>query len=64
MAHRRPDRVEGAFDFEPVEGDAGADMFGGSSGDLSDAQSVPRHRHRVEDDRFMGVEPGDDLAFL
>ena len=64
MAHRRPDRVEGAFDFEPVEGDAGADMFGGASGDLSDAQSVPRHRHRVEDDRFMGVEPGDDLADL
>ena len=39
-------------------------MLGGAAGDLADAQSVPRHRHRVEDDGFMRVEPGRDLADL
>ena len=64
MADRRPHGVERAFDLEPVEGDARADVLGGAAGDLSDAQSIPRNRDGVEDDGFMGVEPGDDLTFL
>ena len=43
MAGRWPDGVERAFDLEPVEGDAGSDVFGGAAGDLADAQSVPGH---------------------
>jgi len=64
VADRRPDRIQGAFDLEPIEGHTRADMLGGPAGDLSDAQSIPRHRDRVEDDGLMGVEPGDDLTFL
>ena len=64
VAGRRPDRVEGAFDLEPVESHAGSDVLRGAPGDLSDAQSVPRNRNGVEDDGLMGIEPGDDFAFL
>ncbi len=39
-------------------------MLGGAAGDLADAQSVPRHRDRVEDDGVVRIEPGRDLADL
>ena len=64
VADGRPDRIQGAFDLEPIEGHTGADVLGGTAGDLSDAQSIPRHRDGVEDDGLMGIEPGDDLTFL
>ena len=64
MADRGPDGVQRALDLEPVERHARADVLGRATGDLADAESVPGDRDRVEDDGFMGIEPGDDLALL
>ena len=64
VADRWPDRIQGAFDLEPIEGHARADVLSGAAGDLADAESVPRNGDGVEDDGLMGIKPGDDLTFL
>ena len=37
-------------------------MPGRPPADLSHAEAAERNRHRIEDDRLMGVEPGHDLV--
>jgi hypothetical protein len=64
MAFRRPGGVDRSLDFEPVQGHAGAGVFGGTPRDLSDAQASPWDGNGIEDDGLMGVDPCGDFSFL
>ena len=64
MAFGRPLGVEWALNFKPIQRDARTHVFGCAAGDLADAQTGPRNRHRVKNQGLQRIDPGGEFVFL